>query len=157
MLLSPNDKYARFCQQTNAAVGQCTNSGTNNPCCGPNENMDGTFGTLFELTPFGGATKNQDFTDISTNFGTGPTTPPCVGSGPNCVAQNANIFFSIPILMQSTNTCTFTTKGTQRNSLTCLTADCSDAYQTPTDDKQMTCPSANAGYQVTFCPSPNPG
>ena len=153
MLLSPYQKYARFCQQSNAAVSQCTKGGNGNPCCGPNETLDATFGTLFEITPFGGSSNNQDFPDISTNFGTSPTDPPCQGSGPKCVGVNANIFFSVPIGMTSLNTCSFTSKGTPRTYLNCLTASCSDAYQTPEDDKQMTCPSSSAGYQVTLCPS----
>lgn len=96
--------YAAYCQPTNAAAKQCNCTSTT-PCCGTQMNYDKTFGTTFEITPNGGTNSNQDFVDLSTNFGSGPTSPPnlCPSSGgTNCVNANANIFFNVPIQVQMT-------------------------------------------------------
>lgn len=157
--------YAAYCQPTNAAANQCTTT-TGTPCCGSQMNYDKTFGTTFEITPYGGTNLNQDFVDISTNYGSGPTTPPALCNGPsptpnptpnpnNCVTASANIFFNVPVqvTMTSGNSCNFPQGGTN---LICTAVSCTDAYQYPEDNKQVACPSGTTGYVVTFCPSGYP-
>jgi len=151
--------YAAYCQPTNAAAGQCTTT-SSTPCCGSQMNYDKTFGTTFEITPNGGTTGNQDFIDLSTNYGSGPTSPPTLCGTPgansnNCVTAAANIFFNVPIEVVTTlgdnpppNQCTYPQGGT---SLSCTAVSCTDAYQYPEDDKQVACP-AGSGYVVTLCP-----
>ncbi|MBX7106881.1 MAG: hypothetical protein K1X57_22615 [Gemmataceae bacterium] len=146
--------YAAYCQPTNAAAGQCTTTSTT-PCCGSQMNFDRTFGTTFEITPNGGTANNQDFIDLSTNFGSGPKNPPTLCSAPgadpnNCVTANANIFFNVPISVAVSNSanCTFPQGG---SGLSCTEVSCTDAYQYPEDDKQVAC-SAGTGYVVTLCP-----
>jgi hypothetical protein len=146
--------YAAYCQPTNAAAGQCTTTSTT-PCCGSQMNYDKTFGTTFEITPNGGTTNNQDFVDLSTNYGSGPTSPPTLCSAPgadsnNCVTATANIFFNVPIsvTMSSGAGCTFPQGG---SGLSCTDVSCPDAYQYPEDNKQVACP-AGTGYVVTLCP-----
>ncbi|MDD2769093.1 MAG: hypothetical protein PHT19_10175 [Methylococcus sp.] len=146
--------YAAFCQPTNAAAGQCTTT-SSTPCCGSQMNYDKTFGTTFEITPNGGTSNNQDFVDLSTNYGSGPNSPPtlCSASGAdpnNCVNATANIFFNVPIgvTMSSGASCTFPQGG---SSLSCTDVSCPDAYQYPEDNKQVACP-AGTGYVVTLCP-----
>ena len=153
--------YAAYCQPTNAAANQCTNTSTT-PCCGSQMVYDKTYGTTFEITPNAGTSANQDFVDLSTNYGSGPSSPPALcppSGGTNCVTASANIFFNIPINVQMkppgapTPTCAFPPGAT--NTLTCTSASCSDAYQTPTDAKQAVCPQST-GYVVTLCPSGSP-
>jgi hypothetical protein len=149
---SPNDTYAAYCNPNLSGRGICAQQMN---CCGPGMVQDGTFGTTFELTPNGSG--GNDYPDLSTNYGTGPTTPPnlCPTGGPNnCVTAAANIFFNVPIQWTTNETCSFTTAGTQVMGLQCFTAGCSDAYQYPIDDKQCSCPSsATRGYLVEYCPS----
>lgn len=149
--------YAAFCQPTNAAAGQCTTTSTT-PCCGSQMNYDKTFGTTFEITPNGGTSKTQDFVDLSTNYGSGPNSPPTLCSAPgadpnDCVTATANIFFNVPIgvTMSSGAGCTFPQGG---SSLSCTDVSCPDAYQYPEDDKQVACP-AGTGYVITLCPGTN--
>lgn len=149
-----NLTYAAYCQPTNAAVGQCTTTATT-PCCGSQMNFDRTFGTTFEITPKGGAGLDQDFVDLSTNYGASPTSPPTLcsanGADPdNCVSETANIFFNVPIRVDMSNSagCTFPQGG---SSLGCTDVACPDAYQYPVDNKQVACP-AGTGYVVTLCP-----
>jgi len=57
--------------------------------------QDGTFGTHFEFTPKG--TLANDFVNLSTNYGSGPRSPPKLCDGPNvdpndCMAKAAVIF-----------------------------------------------------------------
>ncbi|QJD30807.1 glycoside hydrolase 64/thaumatin family protein [Methylococcus geothermalis] len=146
--------YAAYCQPTNAAAGQCTTTSTT-PCCGSQMNYDKTFGTTFEITPNGGATNSQDFVDLSTNYGSGPTSPPTLCGTPgadanNCVSATANLFFNVPIGVTMSNGagCTFPQGGSD---LTCTDVSCPDAYQYPEDNKQVACP-AGTGYVVTLCP-----
>lgn len=152
--------FAAYCQPTNAAAGQCATT-SSTPCCGSQMNYDKTFGTTFEITPNGGTTSDQDFIDLSTNFGSGPTAPPTLcgtpGADPNnCVTATANIFFNVPIQVITTLTnnqppnpqCTYPQGGT---SLSCTAVNCPDAYQYPEDTKQVACP-AGTGYVVTLCP-----
>lgn len=152
--------YAAYCQPTNAAAGQCTTT-SSTPCCGSQMNYDKTFGTTFEITPNGGTTNNQDFIDLSTNFGSGATSPPTLCTAPganpnNCVSAAANIFFNVPIEVVTTlsdnqppaSQCTYPQGGT---SLSCTDVSCPDAYQYPEDDKQVVCP-GGTGYVVTLCP-----
>ncbi|QXP91160.1 hypothetical protein [Methylococcus capsulatus] len=146
--------YAAYCQPTNAAAGQCTTTSAT-PCCGSQMNYDKTFGTTFEITPNGGTNNNQDFVDLSTNFGSGPTSPPTLCSAPganpdDCVTATANIFFNVPIgvTMSTGAGCTFPQVPP---GLTCTDVSCPDAYQYPVDNKQVACP-AGTGYLVTLCP-----
>jgi len=158
-----NLTYAAYCQPTNAAAGQCTTT-SSTPCCGSQMNYDKTFGTTFEITPNGGTTGSQDFIDLSTNYGSGPTSPPtlCGTPGANandCVTAGANIFFNVPIEVVTTlgdnqppsAQCTYPQGGT---SLSCTAVSCTDAFQYPEDDKQVACP-AGTGYVVTLCPGTN--
>lgn len=153
-----NLTFAAYCQPTSAAAKQCTTLGgttTTSPCCGSGMVYDKTFGTTFEILPNGGSSLNQDFIDLSTNYGSGPESPPplCDGTNPNdCVSAQANIFFNVPVQVQMGNICNFPPGNT--NMLTCTAASCPDAYQYPTDAKQAVC-SAGTGYVVTFCPGAN--
>ena len=152
-----NLTFAAYCQPTNAAAHQCTTT-SSTPCCGSQMVYDNTYGTTFELTPNGGSSLNQDFVDLSTNYGSGPESPPplCNGSNPtDCVTANANIFFNVPVQVQMIDTsnpgqtCAFPPGNT--NTLTCGSVSCSDAYQYPTDNKQAVC-AGGTGYVVTYCP-----
>lgn len=149
--------FAAYCQPTNAAAGQCTST-SSTPCCGSSMIFDKTFGTTFEITPNGGKSNDQDFIDISTNFGSGPNSPPALCGTPganskNCVSATANIFFNVPIDVATSNSaaCTFPQGG---SGLSCTGVSCTDAYQYPEDNKQANCP-AGTGYVVTLCPGTN--
>ncbi len=151
-------KYAAYCNPSLSGRNICKAQGT---CCGPKMTQDGTFGTHFEYTPNAGG---NDFVNLSTNYGSGPHSPPnlCPKGGPDdCVDKAAVIFYNVPIEWTTNQNCSFTKKGTQVKSGKCFAASCPDAYQHPTDDKQVACP-VNSGrwYVVTFCPSgssmPNP-
>ena len=154
--------YAAYCQPTNAAAKQCTDT-TLTPCCGSHMVYDKTYGTTFEITPNGGTSFNQDFVDLSTNYGSDPSTPPPLCPNPkepkNCVASHANIFFNVPIQVQMkppgtpTPTCLFPPGAT--NTLSCTSVSCTDAFQNPTDGKLARCPGAT-GYVVTLCPAGSP-
>lgn len=154
-----NAKYAAYCNPSLSGRGICAQQ---HNCCGTGMVQDGTFGTHFEFTPKG--TPTNDFVNLSTNYGSGPHSPPnlCpVGAPDNCVDKAAVIFYNVPIQWTTNQNCSFSTKGTQVKSGKCLAANCSDAYQHPTDDKQVACPvSASRGYVVTYCPDgdgmPNP-
>ncbi|MBK5969972.1 hypothetical protein CCR91_14695 [Thiorhodovibrio winogradskyi] len=159
---APNLTYAAYCQATNAAVSQCIDdkqnpsNNINTPCCGPNMNLDRTFGTLFEITPNAGG---QDYVDISTNYGSGPSSPPDLcgpGVDPNnCVSANANIFFNVPIDIAMGQECSCGSLGL-RKELTCTEVSCTDAYQYPMDTKQCACDATvTRGYTVTYCPEKN--
>jgi len=145
-------KYAAYCNPSLSGRGICQAQGT---CCGPKMTQDGTFGTHFEFTPKGTAT--NDFLNLSTNYGSGPHSPPnlCPTGGPDdCVDKAAVIFYNVPIEWTTNENCSFSTKGTQVKGGKCLAANCPDAYQHPTDDKQVACPvSASRGYVVTYCPA----
>ena len=149
---SPNDVYAAYCNPNLSGRNICAQQMN---CCGPGMVQDGTFGTLWEFTPAGSG--GNDYPDLSTNYGTGPTTPPnlCPTGAPNdCVSAAANIFFNVPIQWTTNQPCSFTSQNTQVSGLQCFTADCSDAYQYPIDDKQCACPSsAQRGYLVEYCPA----
>ena len=156
---SPNEVQAAYCQATNAGAKQCSADGQSSPCCGPNMNFDSTFGTLWEITPHSG---NQDFINLSTNYGTGPNSPPTLcsaaGADPDdCVAVNANIFFNVPVKIEMHGgACSCGSLASQR-SIECLEASCPDAYQHPTDPKQCVCSSGGKrAYLVTYCPQGSP-
>ncbi len=150
-----NAAFGAYCQPTNAAANQCTtNSGT--PCCGTNMNFDKSFGTLWEITPFGGTDGDTDTIDLSTNYGSGPNTPPdlCPTGGPdNCVIASANIFYNVPIEIEmSGEACSCGSLGS-KESITCTDISCTDAFQYPTDDKNCSCSSGGQrGYLITYCP-----
>jgi hypothetical protein len=125
------------------------------------------FGTKWEFTPFGSG--GNDYVNLSTNAGKGPDTPPplCGTSGPDtgcgvgtnandCVTADANIFYNVPIAWSTNRNCSFTSRGKQQKDFQCTDVLCPDAYQSPTDDKQVACTSnTNAnhrGYLVTYCP-----
>jgi len=152
---SPNDVYAAYCNPNLSGRGICA---LQMNCCGPGMVQDGTFGTLWEFTPNGGG--GNDYPDLSTNYGTGSTTPPnlCPTGGPNnCVSAAANIYFNVPIQWSSNMECSCTSANTQVTSRSCLTASCPDAYQYPEDDKQCSCSSSTGrGYLVEYCPSGSP-
>ncbi|MGC2109809.1 MAG: hypothetical protein WA655_09845 [Candidatus Korobacteraceae bacterium] len=153
-------KYAAYCNPSLSGRGICAQQ---HNCCGKGMVQDGTFGTHFEFTPNAGGV---DFVNLSTNYGSGPHSPPklCGSAGANpddCVDKAAVIFYNVPIEWTTNQNCNFTTKGTQVKGGKCFAASCPDAYQHPTDDKQVGCPvSTNRGYVVTFCPAgssmPNP-
>jgi len=147
-----NATYAAYCNPNLSGRNICA---AQQNCCGPGMVQDGTFGTTFEFTPNGGS--NLDYPDLSTNYGSGPTSPPnlCPTGGPDdCVSAAANIFFNVPIKWTTNMTCSFTSAATQVTGLECLTASCPDAYQHPTDDKQCSCASSpDRGYLVEFCPA----
>lgn len=152
-------KYAAYCNPSLSGRGICA---LQHNCCGKGMVQDGTFGTHFEFTPKG--TPTNDFVNLSTNYGSGPHSPPnlCPKGGPDdCVDKAAVIFYNVPIEWTTNENCSFTTKGTQVKSGKCVAANCPDAYQHPTDDKQVACSaSSSRWYVVTFCPSgssmPNP-
>lgn len=152
MWQSPNDVYAAYCNPNLSGRGICAQQMN---CCGPGMVQDGTFGTTWEFTPNGG--NGNDYPDLSTNYGSGPTSPPnlCPTGGPDdCVTAAANIFFNVPVQWSTNMPCSFTSANTQVTSLECLDVSCSDAYQHPTDDKQCACTSsASRGYLVEYCPA----
>ena len=104
--------------------------------------------------------------NLSTNYGSGPTDPPALcgsqGSNPDdCVDKAAVIFYNVPVEWTTNQNCSFSSKGTQVKGGKCFAASCPDAYQHPTDDKQVACPvSPGRGDVVTYCPAgssmPNP-
>jgi len=151
-------KYAAYCNPSLSGRGICA---LQHNCCGTGMVQDGTFGTHFEFTPNAGG---NDFVNLSTNYGSAPHSPPnlCPKGGPDdCVDNAAVIFYNVPIEWTTNENCSFTKKGTQVKSGKCLAASCPDAYQHPTDDKQVACPVSSArGYVVTYCPAgssmPNP-
>ncbi len=146
--------FAAYCNPSLSGREICAKQ---NNCCGPKMTQDGTFGTHWEFTP--NATNSHDYANLSTNFGSSPTTPPTLCSSPgsnkdDCVEITANIFFNIPIKWSTNSSCSFGTKAQQVTTLACLSVDCTDAYQHPTDDKQCSCSSGGGrGYLVEFCPS----
>ena len=154
-------KYAAYCNPSLSGRNICA---LQKNCCGTGMVQDGTFGTHFEFTPKG--TPSNDFVNLSTNYGSGPHSPPklCGTAGANpddCVDKAAVIFYNVPIQWTTNENCSFTTKGTQVKGGKCLAASCPDAYQHPTDDKQVACSvSPSRWYVVTYCPSgssmPNP-
>ena len=120
--------------------------------------QDGTFGTTWEITPNGGDSQNQDFIDLSTNYGSGPSSPPNLcpyRADPNdCVSEAANIFYNVPVRWSSNVTCSCTSEDLQVKSRQCLEVSCPEAYQHPVDNKQCACPSDEGrGYRVEFCPA----
>lgn len=152
MWIGNNVRYAASCNPNLSGRGICAQQKN---CCGPGMVQDGTFGSHWEFTPKG--TPTNDFVNLSTNFGTGPDTPPPLcgpGFNPdNCVAKAANIFFNVPVSWSSNKDCSFTTAGKKVTGGVCKTADCPDAYQYPEDDKQASCLVDPArGYLVEFCP-----
>jgi len=150
----PNDTYAAYCNPSLSGRGICA---LQHNCSGPGMIQDGTFGTHWEFTPGAGA---NDYINLSTNYGSGPNTPPnlCPAGGPDdCVTAAAVIFFNVPVKWTTNQSCSFTTAAQSVTGLQCLTANCTDAYTHPTDDKQCACPSsATRGYRVEFCPSGSP-
>ncbi len=149
---APNATYAAYCNPNLSGRGICAQQMN---CCGPDMVQDGTFGTTWEFTPNGAG--SLDYPDLSTNYGSGPTSPPnlCPTGGPNdCVTAAANIFFNIPVKWTTNMECSFTSAKTMVKGLECLEASCPDAYQHPTDDKQCSCSSSpDRGYLVEFCPT----
>lgn len=153
-------KYAAYCNPSLSGRGICAQQ---HNCCGKGMVQDGTFGTHLEFTPAAGGV---DFVNLSTNYGSGPHSAPklCGSSGSNpddCVDKAAVIFYNVPIEWTTNENCSFTTKGTQVKSGKCVAASCPDAYQHPTDDKQVGCRSSSSRwYVVTYCPAgssmPNP-
>ena len=146
-------KYAAYCNPNLSGRGICA---LQHNCCGKGMVQDGTFGTHFEFTPKG--TPTNDFVNLSTNYGSGPHNPPKLcgnGVDPNdCVDKAAVIFYNVPIAWTTNLDCSFTNKGTKVKGGQCLAASCPDAYQHPTDDKQVACSvNPSRGYVVTYCPS----
>jgi hypothetical protein len=146
-------KYAAYCNPSLSGRGICA---LQHNCCGKGMVQDGTFGTHFEFTPKG--TPTNDFVNLSTNYGSGPHNPPKLcgnGVDPNdCVDRAAVIFYNVPIAWTTNLDCSFTNKSTKVKGGQCLGASCPDAYQHPTDDKQVACSvNPNRGYVVTYCPS----
>ena len=153
---APNNVYAAYCNPNLSGRGICVQQDN---CCGPGMVQDGTFGTTWEFTPNGGG--GNDYPDLSTNYGSGPMSPPHLCPYPenpnDCVSAAANIFFNVPIKWSSNMNCSFTSAHTQVTGLECLTAGCADAYQHPTDDKQCACTSGSSrGYLVEYCPPGSP-
>ena len=154
MWMKGNTQYAAYCNPNLSGRAICA---LQKNCCGTQMVQDGTFGTHWEFTPKGTAT--DDFANLSTNFGSGPTSPPSLcgqpGVNPNdCVAKAANIFFNVPIAWTTNLNCSFTTKSTKVKGLKCLSVDCPDAYKHPTDDKQAACSTdPTRWYVVTYCPA----
>lgn len=150
-----NARYAAYCNPNLSGRSICA---TQMNCCGPGMVQDGTFGTTFEFTPRGGSGQNEDFVDLSTNYGSGPHDPPHLcpyPANPNdCVSAAANIFFNVPVQWWSNSDCSCTSSRLQVTSRKCDQVSCEDAYQHPTDDKQCSCSSGSTrGYVVQFCPS----
>jgi hypothetical protein len=147
-----NVAYAAYCNPNLSGRKICA---LQHNCCGAGMVQDGTFGTHFEFTPQGTAT--NDFVNLSTNYGSGPTSPPnlCPKGGPDdCVSAAAVIFYNVPIEWKTNQTCSFKKAGIPVTGGKCFAASCPDAYQHPTDDKQVACPvNATRGYVVTYCPS----
>ncbi len=146
-------KYAAYCNPSLSGRGICA---LQHNCCGTGMVQDGTFGTHFEFTPKG--TPTNDFVNLSTNYGSGPHSPPKLcGNGVNpddCVDKAAVIFYDVPIAWTTNLDCSFTSKGTKVKGGKCTAASCPDAYQHPTDDKQVACSvNASRGYLVTYCPA----
>ena len=153
MWMGNNAKYAAYCNPNLSGRGICA---LQNNCCGTGMVQDGTFGTHWEFTPNGGG--SNDFVNLSTNSGSGPTAPPPLcgqGGDPNdCVSKAANIFYNVPIAWTTNLDCSFTTQGKKVQGLQCTSVLCPDAYTHPTDDKQAACPvNATRGYIVQFCPA----
>lgn len=154
MWLGTNAIFAAYCNPNLSGRGICA---LQNNCCGPGMVQDGTFGTRFEFSP--NAFAGNDFVNLSTNFGTAPCDPPplcgSAGADPNnCVAVGASIFFNVPVNWTTNSACSYTTRGTRVTGLQCVTVDCPDAYQYPTDDKQCACSSGSErGYVVQYCPA----
>lgn len=150
----PNNTYAAYCNPSLSGRGICA---LQRNCSGPGMIQDGTFGTHWEFTPGAGG---NDYVNLSTNYGSGPNTPPnlCPTGGPDdCVTAAAVIFFNVPVKWTTNQSCSFTTAAQTVTGLQCLTANCADAYRHPTDDKQCACPSsATRGYRVEFCPAGSP-
>lgn len=138
--LGKSEKYAKVCQATMAAAVQCPSKGGQSSCCGTNINQDGSFGSLFEITPNGYG--SNDYIDISTNYSS--------ASGPSPFAP---VFFSIPFMVSfSGSACISNNISIPTSSpLVCLHADCDDAYQYAIDPKQLACPNSDT-YTVTYCP-----
>ena len=152
MWIGDNAKYAAYCNPSLSGRGICA---LQHNCCGTHMVQDGTYGTHWEFTPQGTAT--NDFVNLSTNYGSGPNSPPKLcgqGVDPNdCVDKAANIFYNVPITWTTNLDCSFSSKGTKVKASSCLSADCPDAYQHPTDDKQVACSvDAKRWYVVTYCP-----
>ena len=146
-------KYAAYCNPNLSGRGICA---LQHNCCGKGMVQDGTFGTHFEFTPKG--TPTNDFVNLSTNYGSGPHNPPKLcgnGVDPNdCVDKAAVIFYNVPIAWTTNLDCSFTSKGTKVKGGKCIAASCPDAYQHPTDDKQVACAvNPSRGYVVTYCPA----
>ena len=150
-----NVTYAAYCNPNLSGRNICA---LQKNCSGPGMVQDGTFGTHWEFTPdsFG----SNDFVNLSTNYGSGPTKPPnlCPTGGPaDCVSAAANIFFNVPVKWTTGTDCSFTTSARKVRGLECLAVSCPDAYQHPTDDKQCACQSSSErGYLVEFCPAGSP-
>ena len=127
--------YATVCQATLSRANACSKNAQPG-CCGPLIDNDGTFGSLFEITPNGAY--GLDFIDISTNYN---------------INNGSLTFFSIPynVVAKGAGACVSNGIAIPKNTLTCLTADCADGYQYATDAKQVSCP-ATMSYTVTFCP-----
>ena len=74
-------KYAAYCNPSLSVRGICAQQ---HNCCGAHMVQDGTFGTHFEFTPKG--TPSNDFVNLSTNYGSGPHSPPKL-----CGSQEATL------------------------------------------------------------------
>lgn len=152
----PNDTYAAYCNPNLSGRAICA---LQNNCCGPGMVQDGTYGTHWEFTPKGDH-GSIDSVNLSTNYGSGPRTPPHLcpfGDGTDCVAIAADIFFNVPVKWTTNMSCLFTTAQKSVMGGECRTANCPDAYQHPKDDKQCTCSSSSdRGYLVEFCPAGSP-
>ena len=154
MWMDKNARYAAYCNPSLSGRGICAQQ---HNCCGKQMVQDGTFGTHWEFTPKG--TPSNDFANLSTNFGSGPHSPPklCGQPGVNpddCVVKAANIFYNVPIEWTTNLACSFTTKGKKVKGSKCFSVDCPDAYQHPTDDKQVACSvHPSRWYMVTYCPA----
>ena len=165
-----NPKYAAFCNPKNlgnSQTGCCQDKSpdfnnwavvydqTTSDCVNYDQHqvniLDMTWGTHFELTTASGAT-TFDSLDISTNF-------KLPGAG--------NVFFNIPVSITATassaqpHNCWHSVAGQQQDvqfPYQCLTADCTNAYQTPTDAEQngaqLQC-NPGTSYTVEYCPGGN--
>jgi hypothetical protein len=152
-----NLPFGAYCQPTNAAAAQCTTD-SSTPCCGPHMNFDKSFGTQWEITPFDSV--GNDTIDLTTNYGTGPNSPPPLcppGGGVDCVTASANIFYNVPIAIEmSGGSCSCGDLGS-RDSIECTEISCTDAFQHPTDNKNCSCSSGGQrGYVITYCPAGSP-